>query len=573
MTGGVPDYPPNSVDMQWVNVSVTASPLQFNITFGNLSNVFAGGFGFTQPIIDIYIHEPGSSGSTLGLPGVQINLAAGSAWNWVIQAAGYSGNTYVENSAGVSYPTAALVSTNYVGTDAVEANRTVSIEVPTSLIGSAISTYNYTIVAGFQDGFATNGWDTVNIGPAGPYQGGGATSADAPYVFSYIAPAVVGGSPSETQESLLSTYTTTTFATLVAVPLPLLKVTTSPVSSLGASAIVNASSGYQAFYAVGAQIYTASSTNGVTWTAPTPTVDLPWLPVGFAAAGVSTVGWVAWNGTNYVFQDVTTGTFQNGTASGAIESAALTYAGGAFYLALDVAGTVTIVAPGSSTSLGSDDLAAVAVGMSTGGSGTTYVAYATSTGVAARTLTLSSSAASFGSTVLTASLPTGAVASGIAVAGAPNGAVAVAVAAKNASGSNIYLATGTGSQTLASDAADGTDYSPSLILGSASTYPVYLGFSDVGGTGNLYFIPTPVASLSSTPVTKHPTTSVSIWVYVGIAAVVVVVLLVVALLVMRRRPKQPGPPAPYMYAPSDTGPMAPPSAGGPANPPSEEGNE
>ncbi len=99
------NYPPGSVWMRWVNVSMNDYLVQFNITFGNLTNVYDGPNGFSQPIIDIYIHEGGSSGCTNALPGVNAKIAPGSAWQWVIQAAGWPSNSYVESCSGQTYTT------------------------------------------------------------------------------------------------------------------------------------------------------------------------------------------------------------------------------------------------------------------------------------------------------------------------------------------------------------------------------------------------------------------------------------------------------------------------------------
>ena len=538
---GVPDYPPNSVDMQWVNVSDNPYTVQFNITFGNLSNVFGGGDGFTQPIIDIYIHEPGVTGSTSGLPGVNINVSASSAWAWVIQASGYSSNNYVESASGVSIPTAVLVSTN-LPTAAIAPERTVSIEVPTSLIGNAISSYNYTIVAGFQDGYATNGWDTVNIGAAGAYQGGGATSSAAPTVFSYIAPAVVGGNPSLTQEALLSTYTSTTYATLDAISLPLLSTSTTQVATLGASAIVGTSSDPDAYYAFGSQIYNSTSTDGTDWTTPTPLVNLSFVPNGLAATGGSESGLVAWNGSSYVFENLASDSFSNGTASGTIEAGAVTYADGSFLLALDVAGTVSVGPPGAAA-WGTDALGAVAVALSTDSVGT-YLAYATASALDVVSLTLGTASVTFGSSSeMTVALPTGATAESLSLGAAPNGGFALAVAMKNASGSNIYLASGIGTQTLKTLTTDGADSSPSVLIVNASgTYDAYVGFTSSAGSGNVFYFPTPVATVTPTttttppPPTSSPSTPLWVWIAIAVVVILVVVGVVVVLL---RRPKQP----------------------------------
>ncbi len=535
---GTEYYPANSVDMQWVNVSLNNYVVEFNITFGNLSNVFGGPYGFTQPIIDIYVHEPGATGTTAGLPGVNINLSANSAWAWAIQAAGWPANTYLESASGVSNPTAVLVSTNLANASTAP-DRTVSIEVPTSVIGSAITTYTYTIVAGFQDGYATNGWDQVTAN-ASEYAGGGSLALDSPNVFSYIAPAAVGSNATLTQENLLANYTNTSYPTLVAVALPLLNVTVTAPVSLAGSAVVNSTpsgpgTGFTAFYTVGPTVFSTTSTNGELWTSPTSFATLAWDPVGLAAAGDGTVpAWLAWNGTSWEFETVT-GTTATGTASGAIVSAALTSWNGAYYAAVDVGGTVEILALSSpGAPIGTDALAATAVGLASTGS-STYLAYATASGEDVISLGLGAAAA-FGSTPLwSAPLPiASATVTAIAVAAGTGAAFEVAVAVLNGTASEVLAANGSAAFVL--EAADGLDYSPSLVIGSGATEPVYLAFSDLSGVGNVFFFATPLGELSSTKSSppSSSTSSIPSWVWIAVA-VVVVLIIVGAVLGMRGR--------------------------------------
>ncbi len=571
-----PDYPPGSVDMEWLNVSDNPYTVQFNITFGSLSNVFAGGDGFTQPIIDIYIHEPGVAGSTAGLPGTQIDLASVSAWAWAIQASGYSSNNYVESSTGVAYPTDIVVGTNYVGTNISQPDRTVSIDVPTALIGTGITSYTYTIVAGFQDGYATNGWDTVNVGPATAYQGGGANNTMAPYVFSYIAPAVVGSNPALTQQDLLNNYTTSHFATLVGISLPLLTVSTSSVASLGASTIVNTSTDPEGFYAFGTELYETSSPDGVTWSTPQTIATLPWVPQGLAASGGSAPGLLAWNGTSVVFLDTGTGAFTNWSASGPIESAAVTYFDGTYLIATDIAGSVSVGPPGG-FALGTDSLAATAVGIGSAGSDA-FLAYATASTVAVielyPSLTPGDDYVDFGTqTILSAAVPSGSTVPSLALGVAPNDGVLVAVDLVNASGSNIFLLSPTGSGsatgTLTEITTDGADFSPSILIGgTAPNYDGYVGFTSKAGVGNVFFLPTSAGTVQTPPtltsappppekvVTKYSnTTSTSIpdWVWAVIGVVVVLAILGWALAVMRGGNNKGGsPPTEYTVPTSST---------------------
>ena len=535
-------FPPQSTDMQWVNVSMNPYTVQFNITFGNLSSAFGG--EPSQPIVQIYIHEPGITGSTTGMPGPGINISAPSAWIWGIQASGYAADDYIENSAThIENPAPVLVSTNLGEAPSNSTplpHKTLSIEVPTSLIGSAISTYSYVIVAGSQDGYGTNGWRIV-YPVAQQYQGGGAMAADSPNVYSYISPAMVGSNPALTQQDLLSNYSATQYATLVGIQLPLLSTKPTTTATLGASAIVNLSADPSAYYAVGSQVYSSTSSAGSVWTTPTPLVNLSWVPVGMAATGGAWPGLLFWNGSNYAFENLLTDTLTSGTASGTIESGGVSYAASSYLIALDVGGTVSVGPPGA-TAWGSDALSALEVSLSTSTTGT-YLAYATATGVNVISVAVATGSATFGTTtVLNATLPASAVPEGLSLAAAPNGGVAVAVAAKNASGSNIYLATGVGTVTWKVITTDGADSSPSVLLGNASgTYEAYVGFTNSGGSGNVFFLPSAVGTVSTTTTVPPPSSSSSSssipWWEWAVIAVVVILVIVGLLVVLMRRGK------------------------------------
>jgi len=464
-------FPPNSFDMQWVNVSTNPYTVQFNITFGNLSNVYGGDEGFSQPIINIYIHEPGSSGgNTSGLPGTGIDIASQDAWQWAIQASGYSADNFLESAAThIANPAPVLVSTNLgepTTNPVVKPDKNVSIEVPTSIIGSDVSAFSYVIIAGSQDGYGIDGWrivDAVNS----TYQGGGSKGSYSSNVYSYISPAMVGSNPVLTQQDLLANYSSTSYATLVGIQLPLITTVTTHVAVLGASAIVNTSGDPEAFYAVGSQLYSSTSPDGKTWAPPVAGANLSFVVAGMAAVGGSTPGLLAWNGTSYAFENVGTGTWTDGTASAAIEAAGVTEVNGAYLLALDIGGTVEIGPPATTFSAwGTDALSASAVGFAYS-NGTTFVAYTTSSALDVAKVTVGSSSATFNATpILTASLPSGWTVESLSLVAAPSGAVAVALDAKNASGSNVYVANGTGTVSWKTITTDGADFSPSVLLGT-----------------------------------------------------------------------------------------------------------
>ncbi|HTS32953.1 MAG TPA: glucodextranase DOMON-like domain-containing protein [Thermoplasmata archaeon] len=562
-SAGLPDFPPNSLQMTYVNVSDNPYTVQFNVTFAQLSNPFGSTWGFSQPVIDILIHEAGASGGSIeGIPGSNINVTSSAAWQWAIQASGFPASNFVQSATGASYPADVLVSSNTglpagVADGTIVDNATVSIQVPTALIGTTITTDTYVIVVGSQDGEGGVGddWRAVdNVSSA--YQGGGAPSTElgtSTNVYGYIAPAVVNSSDStETQQALLNTFTKTQFAVLDGIQLPLLATKKVTVATLGPSAFVNTSGDPEAYYAFGSQLYSSSSTDGITWSTPVAGANLSFVPAGLAASGGSNPGLVAWNGTQYAFEDLTTSVVTSGTATGPIEAAAVTDASVGYELALDVGGTVQIVSAGGGAS-GSATLNALAVGLSTSG-GTTYLAYATATGLSVVTLSFSGATVTFGaSTVLSAAIPSGATVESLALAADPSGGVAVAIALKNTTGSNIYLAVGTGNVTLKALTSDGQDSSPSVVLGeSGGTWSAYVGFTNAGGSGNVFFIPTAVGTVSTPPTTSSsPSTPTWVWIAIAVAIILVVIGAIVAL----SRRKQGGAP-PTTGAGPGTGPQS-----------------
>ncbi len=271
------DYPPGSVHMEWVNVSVYESMVRFSFTFRNLSNPFGGQYGFTQPIIDIYIHTSNSSmGSTDLLPGVNAMATANFDWQWVIQADGFPGNAYIENYTGALYDQLSITSNL--------TSKVVNVTVPMSLIGYNITSYGYIIVAGFQDGYATNGWDPVLEQPT-DYQGGGARGPYAPNIFSYIAPDTVNPESGLSQQAILSNYTSSSYAKLPGIYLPhFLAASAVPSVSRPQDVTADFMNGiFHSFYSENGLIYESNSSNGRLWSSPNALMKAPTGMIGMVA--------------------------------------------------------------------------------------------------------------------------------------------------------------------------------------------------------------------------------------------------------------------------------------------------
>jgi len=490
------NYPPGSVWMRWVNVSMNDYLVQFNITFGNLTNVYDGPNGFSQPIIDIYIHEGNEAGCTNALPGVNAKIAQGSAWQWVIQAAGWPSNSYVESCSGQTYTTPLIVKGDL-------ATKTVSIEVPTSLIGSNITGYSYVIIAGFQDGYATNGWDPVYPN-ATDYQGGGAKTPYAPNIFSYIAPNLVNPNSPLTQQAVLSNYTNTSYATLYAVKLPLLKASTQSTTmpqakpSLSIIGYDNSTGSLNAFYLMGNKVYWSTSSNGEIWSQPKPIINATGTVVSLSYDPAANALLVAYsNGLTMVklspLIEATSLTVQ-GVAQ--IYSASIASLGGSYYVLAATPGKVLVInASGSiigSVPINASGVSAASYGgmlyaaISSGGS--IYFTSGSPNNLAKPQLLLSEPA---GYSLVQPSL------------GVYGNEIALGYSIESGSGTNIGYSYGPLSN-LTSEVltTDGQEYSPSIVLIDPGTALIYMGFTSSAGAGNVYFISQPLASLQQAPSTS-----------------------------------------------------------------------
>jgi len=536
------DYPPNSVQMRWVNVSVNAFIVQFNITFGNLTNPFGGAYGFTQPIIDIYIHEGSGAGNTAMLPGPNAEVAPAFAWQWVIQADGFPGNAYVENYQGTVYTSSMIITSNLT-------TKTVSIQVPLSLIGSNIPSYGYVIIAGFQDGYATNGWDPVNIGPASDYQGGGAANSNAPNIFSYIAPNAVNSSNPLTQQKVLSNYTTTHLAVLPGIYLPLITptktVSTSLKPELVTSGMDTVNSMYMSFYDINNTVYWSSSSNGEVWSSPSILMHFSphIVAMSFYSSGGLAYLLVSTPGAYSVFNLTSGVTVTNFSLSTPAVSASLFIWHSSYYVVL-ATGTEIEVMSSSGTVLGTTSSSADNIS-SYANASNAFVAYASGSSIYLSNLTLGSSV-TFGAPESVVSAPSNSSIGQLSLAVNNYGQIIVTYIVSNSTGTNVFLSFGTpGNMTTRQITSDGLDLSPSTII-SVSGYStsVIVSFANTAQSGNVYFIPTPVASFTFTPhqvapsPVKKTTAPYSLFGIVLIIVAVVVLVIGVGVYIARERRKK-----------------------------------
>jgi hypothetical protein len=171
----------------------------------------------------------------------------------------------------------------------------------------------------------------------------------------------------------------------------------------------------------------------------------------------------------------------------------------------------------------------------------------------------------------------------LALAADAGGTFAVVQGSTNASGSNVYLALGSGNVTWKALTSDGQDSSPSVYLTPISgtgNWSVWSGFSNHAGIGNVFFFVEPVGTLSpvssakktTPPPSSSSSSSIPTWVYLVIAVVVVLVIIGVLAAVMMRRKKGGEPTSTAApETPTTSSPAPGTDTSGPSSPPPDGG--
>lgn len=491
-------YPAGSVDMLWVNVSMNSFLVEFNITFGALGDYFGGDYGFSDPIVDIYIHTAnGTAGNTAMLQGPNANVTSAFAWQWVIQACGYAANSYVQNYQGQQNPSSLLISANV-------STRTMSVQVPLSLIGSDILHYGYVIVAGFQDGYGTNGWKSV-YATADTYHGSGWSNPNSPNIYSYIAPNVVNASSSITQQSALSSFTTSHVAALPGIYLPPSQAQVQPTalakvtnSAIGYNQLT---SKYNAFYNLNNTIYWTTSSNGQVWGTPSKLLSSP--------SNISDMSFISRGGFTYLLVtssntlwlvNLTSGIATNSTHLDYTITASAVTSFNSMPYAFIYDGTTLRVYNQSNVMIGSTALNAKNISAYSNDK-STYLAYTNGDTVSIMSVALTASKATFNNDafVFVNSINNTTIGR-LSLAVNSHTQFVLGYVAINSSGSNIQVTYGdkTSTQTLVVT-SDGLDDYPSVtLLTSGENTTVKVGFTSTAAQGNAYFIPADLASFAYT---------------------------------------------------------------------------
>lgn len=143
-TGGW--YQKGMLDMTSVAVRNLGATDQINVSYDVLHNICGGANGFSTKLIEIYLVNPTNSGSTSTASLPYSNIGFTVPWNYALRVSGF--DTKLINAQGAVLSRSLTVTTNPL-------TRTVSINIPSSLIGGAFAKgWGLYVTTLSQDGYA-----------------------------------------------------------------------------------------------------------------------------------------------------------------------------------------------------------------------------------------------------------------------------------------------------------------------------------------------------------------------------------------------------------------------------------
>ncbi|HYT27300.1 MAG TPA: glucodextranase DOMON-like domain-containing protein, partial [Actinomycetota bacterium] len=137
-------FQPGAYDIQRFQVLDDGTDIIFRLQTRNLSPTFGSPLG--AQLVDVYVHDPGAASTSMlaSFPQRNYLIAAGSAWNRLIEVQGF-GQRYVD-AAGATLGTVAI--------RANEISRFITFSVPKLSLGQPGPGWGFTVVLTGQDGFS-----------------------------------------------------------------------------------------------------------------------------------------------------------------------------------------------------------------------------------------------------------------------------------------------------------------------------------------------------------------------------------------------------------------------------------
>ncbi|MCL5013021.1 MAG: glycoside hydrolase family 15 protein [Firmicutes bacterium] len=154
-------FVPGMLDMTSVSLHQSGNSDVVNVSYDVLNNIYGAPNGFSTKLLEIYLVNPATSGgSTAALP--YANVGFSTPWNYALRVSGW--DTKLVNAQGTVLSRNLTVTTNSL-------THTVSIQIPSSLIGSFKPGWGLYVTTLSQDGYAPGEVRPISAQP-GPYNFG-----------------------------------------------------------------------------------------------------------------------------------------------------------------------------------------------------------------------------------------------------------------------------------------------------------------------------------------------------------------------------------------------------------------
>ncbi|UCE12939.1 MAG: glycosyl hydrolase 53 family protein [Candidatus Heimdallarchaeota archaeon] len=194
------DYPTNTVfegrgifDITYFAVYANSTYVDFCISMQSIdSNPWTAPNGFSLPIFQIYIDaEYGGALSSVKNAGFRVKSSQ--AWDWAICIDGWNTVIFSDNDLGIPINNSDIL--------VFLQDQTITISVPSLIIGVPDVDWTYVVVVGSTDHFSFRQIDSV---ASEWYGGGGEDSEIDPNCYDFLVP--LGGNETEVQEYLINSY-------------------------------------------------------------------------------------------------------------------------------------------------------------------------------------------------------------------------------------------------------------------------------------------------------------------------------------------------------------------------------
>lgn len=186
------------LDIERFKIQANQNFIRFLITFGQITNPWKAPFGFSHPLIEIYIdYRPGGRRRPL-FPGAKVVFSPRASWDKMVKTNGWTIFFFDHNERSIQNQDVFREGEVRVLSD----GKTIQIQLPIEEWSSFSDLYNasYYLLVGGQDGFGPDNFRVVKKGTSEWHFGGSDGSGYGSNVIDLVVP------PGKDQKKILGSY-------------------------------------------------------------------------------------------------------------------------------------------------------------------------------------------------------------------------------------------------------------------------------------------------------------------------------------------------------------------------------